>query len=114
MTSLVGQISIVLSFIILLIFIAALINKKRQKGSGLISIVEYFSFGPKRGIAALKVGKEILIVGITLNEFRLLKTLDEKMVTALKLQKETEELSLKERNFSNFLLSAKKEQKDLR
>ena len=114
MTSLFGQISIVISFIIFLIFIAALVYKKRQKGSGLISIVEYFSFGPKRGIAALKVGKEILIVGITLNEFRLLKTLDEEMITALKLQKETEEHSLKEENFSNFLLSAKREQKDLR
>ena len=95
MTSLFGQISIVISFITLLIFIAALIYKKRQKGSGLISIIEYFSFGPKRGIAALKVGKEILIVGITLNEFRLLKTLDEEMITALKLKKKTEEHSLK-------------------
>ena len=114
MNSLLGQVSIALSFIILLIFIAALVYKKRQKGSGLISIVEYFSFGPKRGIAALKVGKEILIVGITLNEFRLLKTLDEEMVTALKLQKETEEHSLKEWTFSNFLLSAQREQEDLR
>ena len=109
MTSFLGQISIVLSFIILLIFVASLVYKKRRKGSGIISIVEYFSFGPKRGIAALKVGNEILIVGITLSEFRLLKTLDEEMITALKLQKESEEISLKEWSFSKFLFSAKRQ-----
>jgi flagellar biogenesis protein FliO len=111
MNSLLGQISITLIFVILLILAAALVYKKRYRGSGLISVEEYLSFGPRRGIAAVKVGKEILIVGITPNEFRLLKILDEEMTTALKRQKENEQLSLKELNFSSFLLGAKMNKK---
>jgi flagellar biogenesis protein FliO len=113
MNSLLGQISIALIFVILLILATALVYKKRYKGSGLISVEEYLSFGPKRGIAAFKVGREILIVGITPYEFRLLKTLDEEMTTALRLQKENEKLSFKRLNFSNLFLAAKKKQKDL-
>jgi len=108
MNSLLGQISIALIFVILLILATALVYKKRYRGSGFISVEEYLSFGPKRGIAAIKIGREILIVGITPHEFRLLKTLDEEMTTALKLQKENEKLSLKGLNFSNFFLAAKR------
>ena len=57
MTDLSGHISIVLMVVLFLIFAVVLFYKKRQQGTGLIRLVEYFSFGPKRGIAALKVGK---------------------------------------------------------
>lgn len=72
------QMGIALAFVIFLIFIIAFVYKKRQKSSGLMSLVAYQSLGPKKGVAALKIGREILILGITPADFRLLKTFDEK------------------------------------
>ncbi len=74
------QMGIALAFVIFLIFIIASVYKKRQKSSGLMSLVAYQSLGPKKGVAALKIGREILILGITPTDFRLLKTFDEKDV----------------------------------
>ncbi len=77
MTETLMQMVISLIFVILLIFLAAFVYKKKQRKSGLISLVEYLSIGPKKGVAALKIGREILILGITPTDFRLLKTLKE-------------------------------------
>jgi flagellar biogenesis protein FliO len=33
--------------------------------------------GPKKGVAALKIGKEVLILGVTSSDMRLLKTFKE-------------------------------------
>ncbi len=62
-----------LAFVILLILAGGFFLKKRQNRFGLMSIVGYQSFGPKKGVAALKIGKEILILGVTQNEMRLLR-----------------------------------------
>lgn len=78
MTESVIQMGIALALVLFLIFVFAFIQKKRLKSSGLISLVAYHSFGNKTGVAALKIGKEILIVGITPTDFKLLKTFDEK------------------------------------
>ncbi len=71
------QMIISLTAVITLIFVLAYGFKKRRKGVGFMRLVEYLSFGPKRGVAALKIGKEVLIIGVTPTDFRLLKTVDE-------------------------------------
>jgi flagellar biogenesis protein FliO len=63
-----------LVFVILLILGAGYLLRKKQNRFGLMDVVSYQSIGPKKGVAALKVGREILILGITSNEMRLLKT----------------------------------------
>lgn len=71
------QTAAALAFVIFLIVAAGHIMRKRQKGTGLMSIVSYQPFGPKKGVTALKVGKEVLILGVTPGEIRLLKTFRE-------------------------------------
>ncbi len=72
-----SQMVLSLLSVLALIFVVAYFYRKKQSRSGYMNIVEYLSLGPKRGVAALKVGEEVLIVGITPNDFRLLKTFDE-------------------------------------
>ncbi|GBD95530.1 MAG TPA: hypothetical protein ENG83_13665 [Nitrospirae bacterium] len=67
------QTAAALVFVILLILGAGYIMRKKQNRFGLMSIVGYQPFGPKKGVAALKIGKEVLILGVTPNEMRLLK-----------------------------------------
>lgn len=62
-----------LLFVIVLIFVAGYFMKKKQNRFGFMSVVGYQPFGPKKGVAALKVGKEVLILGVTSNDMRLLK-----------------------------------------
>ncbi|MBF0537989.1 MAG: flagellar biosynthetic protein FliO [Nitrospirae bacterium] len=69
------QMLLALGGVVLLIYGIAYVLKKRQKKAGLINILDYVSFGPKKGIAAVKVGAEVLIVGVTPTDFRLLTTL---------------------------------------
>ena len=71
------QTAAALVFVILLIAGAGYIMRKRQNRFGLMSIVSYQPFGPKKGVAALKIGKEILILGVTPNEMSLLKIFKE-------------------------------------
>ncbi len=66
-----------LAFVIILIIAAGYLMRKRQTGTGLMSIVSYQPFGPKKGVTALKVGNEVLILGVTPNDIRLLKTFKE-------------------------------------
>jgi flagellar biogenesis protein FliO len=66
-----------LIFVILLIAGVGFLMKRKQGGSGLMSIVSYYSMGPKKGVAALKIGKEVLILGVTPGDMRLLKTFKE-------------------------------------
>jgi flagellar biogenesis protein FliO len=71
------QMAIALVFVILLIFGIGFILRKRQDRFGFMSVVGYQSLGPKKGVAALKIGKEILILGVTSNDMRLLKVFKE-------------------------------------
>lgn len=73
MTGMYLQMAAALVFVVLLIIGAGMVLKRKQNRFGLISIVSYQPFGPKKGVAALKIGKEILILGVTSNEMRLLK-----------------------------------------
>ena len=56
-----------------LIYLAAAFMRKRQARPGILSMMAYQSFGPKKGIALLKLGGEVLLVGVTPNELKLMK-----------------------------------------
>jgi|Deesub1362A_J573_1020465.scaffolds.fasta_scaffold00398_23 flagellar biogenesis protein FliO len=78
MTGVYVQMVAALAAVVSLIFLLSFLYRRRQKAPGLMDIVAYQSLGPKRGIAALRVGGEILIIGVTPTDFKLLRTLDEK------------------------------------
>jgi flagellar biogenesis protein FliO len=52
------------------------LRKKQGSSSRLINMLAYQSFGPRKGIAAVKIGSEILLVGVTATDLKLLKTYD--------------------------------------
>lgn len=54
--------------------------RRKQKQSNIIQLVAYQSLGAKKGVAALQVGNEILVLGIMPNGLRVLKTLEAKEV----------------------------------
>jgi flagellar biogenesis protein FliO len=83
-TALVG---IVLS----LIFFGVLYRRK-QKQSGILNLVAYQSLGAKKGVAALQVGQEILLVGVMPNGLRVLKT-----IAAGEIQEKKKEASTDDR-----------------
>jgi flagellar biogenesis protein FliO len=62
-----------LIFVILLIVGAGYLMRKRQNRFGLMNVISYQPFGPKKGVAALKVGEEVFILGVSQNDMRLLK-----------------------------------------
>jgi flagellar biosynthetic protein FliO len=66
-----------LGVVIFLIYALSFAAKKRRGGNSVLSIIEYLSMGPKRGIAVVRVGKKALVLGVTPTDFRLLKMLGE-------------------------------------
>ena len=71
------QMAAALLFVIFLIVAAGYVLKRKQNRFGFMSIIGYQAVGPKKGVAALKVGREVLILGVTSNDMRLLKTFKE-------------------------------------
>lgn len=71
------QAAAALAFVIILIAGAGHVMKKKQNKAGLMKIVGYHPFGPRKGVAAMKIGREILILGVSQNDMRLLKTFRE-------------------------------------
>jgi flagellar biogenesis protein FliO len=67
------QVAAALIFVVLLIVASGYVLKKKQNRFGLMSVVSYQPFGPKKGVAALKIGKEVLLLGLTPNDIRLLR-----------------------------------------
>jgi len=59
-----------------LIFLLGLFVKKKQEKGSLMKIMGYQSLGPKKGMAMVKVGQEVLLLGVTANDVKLLKTLN--------------------------------------
>jgi flagellar biogenesis protein FliO len=76
MTEMALQMVTALALVVLLILGFGFFYRKRQKAGGLISVLAYQSLGQKIGIAAVKVGREVLVLGITPNDFKLLKRYD--------------------------------------
>lgn len=64
---------VALGAVVGLIYIAAAFMRKRQGKPGILRVMAYQSFGPKKGIALLKLGGEILLLGVTPNELKLMK-----------------------------------------
>jgi flagellar biogenesis protein FliO len=71
------QMAAALLFVIFLIVAAGYFLKRKQNRFGFMSIIGYQTVGPKKGVAALKVGREVLILGVTSNDMRLLKIFKE-------------------------------------
>lgn len=69
-----------LFIVIILIFGLSLMYKKRQKSAGLIGIIEYRSFGQKMGIAAMRINKEIFILGITPTDMKVIERFGEEII----------------------------------
>ncbi len=49
--------------------------RKRQGKESLMKVMGYQSLGPKKGIAMVKVGREVLLLGVTATDVKLLKSL---------------------------------------
>ncbi|MEO5356802.1 MAG: flagellar biosynthetic protein FliO [Nitrospirae bacterium YQR-1] len=77
MTAAVIQMVFALGVVIFIIYGISYYMKKRNKQGGFLSVKEYLPLGPKRGIAMVKVGAEFLILAVTPNDLRLLKTIKE-------------------------------------
>ncbi len=71
------QMAVALLFVLLLIVGAGYVMKKKQDRYGLMSVISYQPFGTKKGVAALKVGSEVLLLGVTPSDMRLLKVYKE-------------------------------------
>ncbi len=72
------KIAVSLIFIVgLILVIAGFMKKRTGTGSEILKTLGYLNLGPRKGIAIIKAGEEILLVGITTNDLKLLKTLPE-------------------------------------
>lgn len=72
------KIAVSLVFIVgLILVIAGFMKKRTGTGSEILKTLGYLNLGPRKGIAIIKAGEEILLVGITTNDLKLLKTLPE-------------------------------------
>ena len=77
MTYLLLQTGAALAFVVLLIAAAAWAYRKKKPGApGLLHLVAYQPFGPRRGIAAVRVGREVLVVGVTNADLKLFRVID--------------------------------------
>jgi flagellar biogenesis protein FliO len=66
-----------LFFVILLIIGISFIYKKKRGTSRLIDLIEYRSFGQKMAVAAMKINKDIYILGITPNDMKVIEKINE-------------------------------------
>lgn len=69
-----------LFIVIIMIFGLSFIYKKRKKSVGLIELIEYRSFGQKMGIAAMRINKEIFILGITPTDMKVVERFGEEII----------------------------------
>jgi flagellar biogenesis protein FliO len=70
------QMALALAAVVGLIGLIAFAMKKRQASPGLLHVVAYQAFGQRKGIAAMRVGREILLVGVTPTDLKLMKVYD--------------------------------------
>jgi flagellar biogenesis protein FliO len=77
MTDLYLQTVLALGAVIGLILVMAFFLRKRGVKGGMMQVLAYHSFGPRKGLAAIKVGREVLLLGVTTTDLKLLKTLSE-------------------------------------
>lgn len=100
------QMAIALAAVVGLIFLAGVFMKKKQLKPGIMNVVSYQSFGPKKAIVALSIGKEILLLGITPTDLKLLKTYHEKDLEADSVREMSDKL-VKLKNLKEGLYESK-------
>jgi flagellar biogenesis protein FliO len=59
----------------LILALGYLARKNKRQGS-LMKIMGYQSPGPKKGMAMVRIGREVLLLGVTATDIKLLKTMD--------------------------------------
>jgi flagellar biogenesis protein FliO len=77
MTDIYFQMILALALVIGMIFLLGMFLKKKQSKDGLMKVIGYQSLGPKKGLAAVRINKEVLILGVTATELKLLRTYDD-------------------------------------
>jgi len=77
MTDLYFQMGMALALVVGMIALLGVFLRKRQEKDGLMKVLGYQSLGPKKGIAAVKIGQEVLLVGVTASDLKLLKSFDD-------------------------------------
>ncbi len=92
MTDLYIQMALALAAVVGLIFVMSFFLRKRQSKPGIMNIVSYQSLGPKKAVVALGIGKEILLVGITHTDIKLLKTYDKDDFEAVPIKEMSDKL----------------------
>lgn len=68
------QMAMALAAVVGLIVLMGFFLKKRQTTGGMMKVIAYQSLGPRKGLIAVKVGTEVLLLGVTSSDLRLLKT----------------------------------------
>jgi flagellar biogenesis protein FliO len=73
-----GSLSFITALVGLLMSLVVLgfLVRRKRKTSNIITLVAYQSLGSKKGVAALQVGNELLVIGVMPNGFRVLKTME--------------------------------------
>lgn len=78
MTGALLRTALALGIVLVVIGAAAFAYRKKRPGAaGPVSLVSYLPLGPRKGVATLKVGRELLVVGVTGTDLRLLASLPE-------------------------------------
>lgn len=75
------QMLFALALVVCVILFMGLGLKKKRDMNGLMKVLAYQPLGQKKGIAAVQVGREVLLVGVTSTDLKLLKTFDDNFDT---------------------------------
>jgi len=70
------QMGVALILVSGLIFAVGYVAKKNRSKVNLMTIMGYQSLGPKKGMAMVRIGREVLLLGVTATDIKLLKTMD--------------------------------------
>jgi flagellar biogenesis protein FliO len=76
MTEVYLQMIVALAVVIGLVVMIGVYMRRKQASPALMQVVAYQSFGPRKGMAVLKVGREVFLVGVTATDIKLLKSLN--------------------------------------
>jgi flagellar biogenesis protein FliO len=70
------QMAMALAAVVGLIVLIGFFLKKRQTTGGMMKVLAYQSLGQRKGLVAVKVGEEVLLLSVTSSDLRLLRTYD--------------------------------------
>lgn len=73
MSDLYMQVMTALGMVLGLIFLFAFLLRKKQTRNEMMKVIAYHPLGTRKGITAMKVGEEILLLGVTPADIKLLR-----------------------------------------